>query len=391
MKISEIGNKAEALIENGEIANNKQRYYSQAVARAMGRVRIAQEGLMRASELDDEGNYRGNPERAQAELMAASLELQSARKGLEQSNYELANVNKEKNEAIAEVDKYVKVEEKNLSAITKLQKLAYGGNSAKFITDLADRMNYGQKEKEKLLKSMGQEYDAKTYAPGGIGGQESIGMFKHTAKAASAGLSANIGAAKTVFNQKRRSILQYAKEYIAKMVDTCKKAIVQYSGEVRPNGQATYYGNINAHLRTNESLEKGNDRVLNNLDEALNDARLPESVVAYRAFNLNDICGLSGLTDKELVGKVVYDKGFMSVSNVSDASEMSSGISQGRDTFMEIYIPKGSRGLDIEELSVCGDSESEILMGRNQLMKVDSVRYESVNGEKKRIIRMLLL
>ena len=177
MKIREVGQKAENLIEQGERAKQQQAYYQRAAASARSQLMAAYAMLEAASETDEDGNARGDVGAAKAQIYAAQAQLASAERGLSESRRMLESINIAKQETIREVDRYTEGEQRNLSLLEQLQKKRFGGNANAFIADLVARMNSGEAAKDRLLQSMGQSPSGKRFsgssavsAPGAVGG-----------------------------------------------------------------------------------------------------------------------------------------------------------------------------------------------------------------------------
>lgn len=80
----------------------------------------------------------------------------------------------------------------------------------------------------------------------------------------------------------------------------------------------------------------------------------------------NALGKLKKLSDKELIGKVFLDKGFMSTSLESNSAF-------GGDVILEIHAPAGTHGLYVGHISAAGHYEEEVLFDMNQSMRIDFV------------------
>lgn len=176
MKIREVGQKAENLLEQGEEVKQQQASYQRAVVTARSHLIFAYAMLDAASQTDEEGNPNGDIGYARAQVFAAENQLSSAERGLSDTTLQLEGVNRKKKDIIREVDSYTEGEGKNLSKLHELQNKKFAGNASAFIADLVARMNSGEVAKARLLQSLGQNSTARTFsANGNIGSAGGIG------------------------------------------------------------------------------------------------------------------------------------------------------------------------------------------------------------------------
>lgn len=171
MKIRELTQKAENLIEQGENAKQRQIHYQQQANSARAQVMSAYARLeAAASETDEEGNPIGDVSGARAEVYAAQALLESAEVNLAEANQQLEIVGRRKLDAVHEIERYENVEEGNMSKLAELQKKRFGANANAFMADLAARMNSGEQARQQLLHSMGMSSPGKSYSAGGVSG-----------------------------------------------------------------------------------------------------------------------------------------------------------------------------------------------------------------------------
>lgn len=107
------------------------------------------------------------------------------------------------------------------------------------------------------------------------------------------------------------------------------------------------------------------------MDKAIANYTIPQAFIGYRGAGYS-LMGLSrGASFEELkgmVGKIVHDKGFMSVSSVR-------GAEFDKPVLYRVIIPKGKGiGADISSISVMGHGEQETLLARGTVYKVMSVK-----------------
>lgn len=164
MKIREITQKAENLIEQGENAKQRQVHYQQQANSARAQVMSAYARLeAAASETDEQGNSTGDVSGARAAVYAAQALLESAEAGLAEANRQLERVGRQKMDTVHEIERYEAVEEGNMSKLAELQRKRFGSNANAFMADLAARMNSGEQARQQLLHSMGLSASNKNY------------------------------------------------------------------------------------------------------------------------------------------------------------------------------------------------------------------------------------
>ena len=166
MRIREVSNKAEKLIETGKEVEAKRDRAMSNVQNAQRRVSSAQSALDRASQTDEEGNPVGDVGAAQAELDAAIMDLEYREDELREAEAELEAINAEKQETIQTLDQYNAGESSNLSVIKQLQAKQFGGNVAAMAAAIVGQMNLAESTKAALYQSMGQGYSAQHFSSG---------------------------------------------------------------------------------------------------------------------------------------------------------------------------------------------------------------------------------
>lgn len=133
------------------------------------------------------------------------------------------------------------------------------------------------------------------------------------------------------------------------------------------------------------------DETISSLDEGLGRTNLPKSMKLYRAVKSNYL--EKALPEGEdltsLVGKTVSNNGQTSTSPLYDSSFTKY---DDYDTVFEIYVPQGSRGSYIIELSAYDNSEQEVLLNPNDLY-ITNVQKGVVdkNGRTKNVLQALAL
>lgn len=154
-----------------------------------------------------------------------------------------------------------------------------------------------------------------------------------------------------------------------------KSAIRDYTG--------TSYLNINAVLRGVENdFSQGNHERAVHIHQALQRSCIPHECTVYRGASLSALGEFQSLSDEQLVGNILIDRGFMSTS-------LNSGDAFGGDVRLEITVPQGARGAYVGYLSQCGHYESEVLFDRRQRMEITNV-YRDNFGNRTICARLLL-
>ena len=160
----EIGKKAEALIEQGNEAERKVQACQGRVASANSRVAVARAQLAAACETDEEGNPKGDVQRAQAQLNIAQKQLAASERALSTAKGDVARVNQEKQSHVQTIEQHNKVERSNLQKLQRIRGSAFSHDSAALTKGMAERLNSAEDSRVELLRSMGIEATAE-YVP----------------------------------------------------------------------------------------------------------------------------------------------------------------------------------------------------------------------------------
>lgn len=154
-----------------------------------------------------------------------------------------------------------------------------------------------------------------------------------------------------------------------------KSAVYDYTGEA--------YENINQVMRGQASaFAAGNRETAALLRGALSKAKIPEECVVYRGASLEALGAYQHLSDQELIGKTIRDRGFMSTS-------LREKDSFGGKVKLKITVPKGANGAYVGYISQYGHNESEVLFCDGQVMKITGVT-RSAFGKRTIHARILL-
>ncbi|HEY7824673.1 MAG TPA: ADP-ribosyltransferase, partial [Acidimicrobiia bacterium] len=142
------------------------------------------------------------------------------------------------------------------------------------------------------------------------------------------------------------------------------KAINQYSTATN----SLNYERVNGRLRTGvvaDELQESVDENIRLIQDALDDAVIPEDVIAVRGFTLSDRLPreVRDLLTNPEPGDLIHDPGFMSTS-LSDVPAL------GVEVYMRLRVPAGSRGAYLGRLSHYKDSEQELLLQSGTTVRV---------------------
>jgi hypothetical protein len=127
------------------------------------------------------------------------------------------------------------------------------------------------------------------------------------------------------------------------------------------------YSNINDTLRGRAPAFEGNNRECARLiSGALSKSRIPQDCTVYRGVSRAVLGKYKGMSDSQLVGKMLPDNGFMSTSLKREDAFRD-------EILLVIDVPAGAPGAYIGYMSLFGHRESEVLFDRGQWLKITSV------------------
>ena len=170
------------------------------------------------------------------------------------------------------------------------------------------------------------------------------------------------------------NLLNYSSSVISQLTDKQKESVRQYT--------MMAYKNINLVLRgLSDAFVLNYKDVASNIEKALDSSSLPCDCILYRGVDNNALGVLSKFSDKDIVGQIYTDKGYMSTSLRYE------NCFNNREVILKIHVPKGHKGLYVGSLSAVGDGESEVLLQKDQNMIV--TKSETKFG--KRFIDLLVL
>lgn len=343
MKIRELTQKAENLIEQGENAKQRQIHYQQQANSARVQVMSAYARLeAAASETDEEGNPIGDVSGARDEVYAAQALLESAEVNLAEANQQLEIVGRRKLDAVHEIERYENVEESNMSKLAELQKKRFGANANAFMADLAARMNSGEQARIQLLSSMGIVTSAKTFSASHAIGN--VGSYSNAANQTTEETDDSVTSIfGKMFQRKpkhRRNIAQlssantpYPTKYTS--VDELSEDVYVAAQHYQENHEK--YNPVMRQGGTSEDIKR--------LKSIISEHKIAEDTVFFRRASLKDLgkelenCPLS-----DLVGKRYQFQGIMSVAKNGN-DKMASD-----DVVFKVIAPKGTPGLDLTDV-----------------------------------------
>lgn len=135
---------------------------------------------------------------------------------------------------------------------------------------------------------------------------------------------------------------------------------------------------MNSAIKNFNSLEHIYETI-KQLDDGLSKARLPESMKVYRAIKSNPDMNL-----KELEGQMAENKGYTSTSPIYDSSFAKY---DEYNTVLELYLPKGTKGIYIDDFSDYEGTEHEVLLDANDVFYTNlNANVTDKNGKTKNIL-----
>lgn len=156
-KFSELTDKAENLIETGEIAKREMQQCASRVAVASSQLLAAQKQLEKAREKDEDGKPKGDVNSAQSAVAFAQGTLAASKRALQSAQNNVTSINAQKQAHIRKIEAHNMVEKNNLLQIKKLQGFAFSGNNEALYKGIVERMNSADRAKVSLKKSLGIE------------------------------------------------------------------------------------------------------------------------------------------------------------------------------------------------------------------------------------------
>ena len=118
-----------------------------------------------------------------------------------------------------------------------------------------------------------------------------------------------------------------------------------------------------------ETAKKIFNREVSDLDKLFDKAELKENVVAYRGIRGTPF----GKSRRDVIGTIVEDKGYTSVSLAPLSSEKFMGDAAESNTFIELHVPKGQKVIYGKEM------ESEYILQRGLRYKITNLKTRKRN------------
>lgn len=146
------------------------------------------------------------------------------------------------------------------------------------------------------------------------------------------------------------------------------------------------YLSVNKYLRGNGSVEKDEipkaKQCVKNLSDSIKKVKTEEDMIVYRGISPSALGLQNDKEYKELVGKTVRDKGFMSSSISSDmannfAEKKIIGGKIVHGAVFEIAVPQGTNGVFADGRSNL-EGECEFIMQKNSGIKIVDVKVSRV-------------
>lgn len=166
MKIRELGQRAERLIEVGNELENQKSYYENEKEQALLELSAAYHELVSAREKDDDEKHRENVTVACTRVKMARANLERIEKDLQDCVNQIEVNHSEKNKTVWEITDINNRELHNLSVLKALQAKRFSQNANMILADLIARMNSGEEAKDYLLASMGLRREGVRYSLG---------------------------------------------------------------------------------------------------------------------------------------------------------------------------------------------------------------------------------
>lgn len=129
---------------------------------------------------------------------------------------------------------------------------------------------------------------------------------------------------------------------------------------------------INSYLRGKKLMEFSKSKeeiqeIIKNIESAILKVSTPVNLIAYRGASIKKIFGQEIKNPERLLGKGIYDKGFMSVSLLEDVAKKFS-----TDVVLKIKIPKGTNLAFMGAISFF-EKEGEILLNKGQKLIITKI------------------
>lgn len=192
--------------------------------------------------------------------------------------------------------------------------------------------------------------------------------------------------AKQYTTEQSNELTNLYKNNLNKLTDSQKNSIADYTG--------IDYEDINRGLRTERKVNERLSKNIDNITDVLNNSNTVEGMIVHRHVEFDGASKFTGLKEYQLKqtsieelnnilkGKECTDKAFISTSLRDFKEEL-------REVVYDIYMPKGTKGLYINELSTSyKDIEYEFLLQRETKFKIQEV-FKDTDGTLRIVMEVI--
>lgn len=384
---SEIGKKAENLMEQGKEADRNVVSCQAMVVSANSRVAAARRQLAVAMETDEEGRPRGNVAMARAQLSMAEYQLTASQNALSGAQANASRVRQQKNSHVQDIGQHNRISRSNLEKLGLLLKGPFGADSAALAEGIAKRHNEAEDIRVDLLRSLGieetpdyvsvesgsvgPEWKGGGFAPLDLSGQAQSyrgGGFENERN--NTGIAAPVGGG---LGNLIQSLFNGNKPDNENADATERKNIRYTSREELSDGVDKYACDYQANPEKYNDLIRRNasSKDIEAFRKIINNHRLPEDAVFFRRASLKDLGEeLANIPLEELAGKCYQFNGIMSTSGTQALCD---SVSSGTVLF-EIKAPAGTPALDLTQVAYFQEA-----MFDSPYCYIESVKQEGNN------------
>ena len=165
-----------------------------------------------------------------------------------------------------------------------------------------------------------------------------------------------------------------------------KNSIADYTG--------MDYEDINRSLRTGRKASERLGKNIDNITDVLNNSTTVEDMIVHRHVEFDGASKLTGLKEYQLKGSSIEElNNMLKGKECTDKAFISTSIRDFKDELREvvydIYMPKGTKGLYINELSTSyKDIEYEFLLQRETKFKIQEV-FKDTDGTLRIVMEVI--
>lgn len=154
---SELGERAEYLIDNGEKSIQQVELCKRRLEAASMEVTMASSRMASLSDVE------GDNETAQLEYNIAIRRLEIVRRDLESAVAEQQRIEQEKYKYISEIEKRNVIERNNIEKLEQIQQMKNGSSASALAQQMIERYNAAENYKERIARSLGLDIAADYY------------------------------------------------------------------------------------------------------------------------------------------------------------------------------------------------------------------------------------